>query len=90
MGWKVYVCHGLSELLPQFFESEGASLEIASALSFTLRLPEACQGGGCSCLHFGYLRPFKTAYSGLGNVCVRSVQQVGNPWGYFSALVASP
>lgn len=44
---KVYVYHGLFDLLPQFFESEDASLEIASALRFTLRLPEACQGGGC-------------------------------------------
>lgn len=46
-GVKVYVYHGLFDLLPQFFESEDASLEIASALRFTLRLPEACQGGGC-------------------------------------------
>lgn len=41
------------------------------------------------CLQFDYLRPFKTTYSGLGSAGVRSVLQIGNLYGYFSALVSS-
>lgn len=46
---KVHLYCGLFGLLTQFeFEyASRSTLEIANASDLTLRLPEACQGGGC-------------------------------------------